>query len=341
MMVASVRCAAAAVPNKAVTADAPSSSSSSSLPAAAASAGTAVWVIVSPHAQWTCASNALTVSSHEVSCTLYDAPADTALWLERLKQGMLLAEAPVPGTWLARLVDEALVHVLPATRRDIVPAFGRICDDWVRGIFASPFWTRFLAGESSDIQVLAFLAQLYHRAAGADVHNRIAVERCTDAALRPMLLRQYREQRGQSTMLAAGLLRCGPAARTFLDSGAFDATHALIDFIIGAASDMPAYVGCCALCQAPAAARAASEIEAQFDALAQRYPSAADGFAAVCAHARHDASVCGGTALLPQWVEEAGEPDTLSRLRMLRGAHGVAAAYRGMFDALYRLDEAL
>ncbi|WP_139133238.1 hypothetical protein [Pandoraea sp. ISTKB] len=330
MSVASVMCGAAEAGGKSTVSE-----------ASCASAGTAVWVIASPHAQWTCAPDAVTVSSHEVSCTLHDAPADTALWLERVKHGVLLAEAPMPGTWLATLVDEALVHVLPATRRDIVPAFGRICDDWVRGIFAAPFWARFLAGESSDIQVLAFLAQLYHRAAGADVHNRIAVERCTDTALRPLLLRQYREQRGQSTMLAAGLLRCGPAARTFLDSGAFDATHALIDFIIGAAGDMPAYVGCCALCQAPSTIRAASEIEAQFDALAQRYPSAADGFAAVCAHARHDASVCGGTALLSQWVEDAGEPDVPSRLRMLRGAYGVAAAYRVMFDALYRLDEAM
>ncbi|MBN9114684.1 MAG: disulfide bond formation protein B [Pandoraea sp.] len=169
--------------------------------------------------------------------------------------------------------------------------------------------------------------------------NKTKVVSCTDAALRPILLRQYREQRGQATMLAAGLLRCGPAARTFLDSGAFDATHALIDFIIGAAGDMPAYVGCCALSQAPAAVRAASEIEAQFDALAQRYPSAAEGFAAVGAHARQDASVCGGTPLLAQWVEEAGEPDAASRLRMLRGAHGVAAAYRVMFDTLHRLDD--
>lgn len=85
--------------------------------------------------------------------------------------------------------------------------------------------------------------------------------------------------------------------------------------------------------------RAASEIEAQFDSLAQRYPSAAEGFAAVCAHARHDASVCSGTSLLSQWVEEAGEPDVAARLRMLRGAYGVAAAYREMFDALHRLDE--
>jgi hypothetical protein len=299
----------------------------------------AVWVMVSPHARWTSEAQAVTVSSHEVSCTLHGAPADIAVWLDRLRHGLLLAEAPAPGTWLATLVDEALAHVLPATRDDIVPAFGRICDDWVRGIFAAPFWPRFLAGESSDIQVLAFLAQHYHRAAGADVHNRIAVERCTDSALRPLLLRQYREQRGQATMLAAGLLRCGPTARTFLDSGAFDATHALIDFIIDAAGDMPTYVGCCALSQAPATVRAASEIEAQFDALAKRYPSAAEGFAAVCAHARHDASVCGGTALLAQWVEEAGEPDVAARLRMLRGAYGVAAAYRDMFDALHRLDE--
>ncbi len=300
---------------------------------------TAVWVIVSPHARWTGDAQAVTVSSHEVSCTLHGAPAEAATWLDRMRHGLLLAEAPLPGTWLATLVDEALVHVLPATRCDIVPAFGRICDDWVRGIFAAPFWARFLAGESSDIQVLAFLAQHYHRAAGADVHNRIAVERCTDAVLRPLLLRQYREQRGQATMLAAGLLRCGAAARTFLDSGAFDATHALIDFIIGAAGDMPAYVGCCALSQAPATVRAASEIEAQFDMLAQRYPSAAEGFAALGAHARHDASVCGGTSLLAQWVEEAGEPDAVSRVRMLRGAYGVAAAYRVMFDALHRLDE--
>ncbi len=308
-------------------------------PVALAAYDTAVWVIASPHARWTVEAQAVVVSSHEVSCTLHGALAETAMWLDRMRHGVLLAEAPLPGTWLAMLVDEALVQVLPATQGSIVPAFGRICDDWVRGIFAAPFWTRFLAGESSDVQVLAFRAQHYHRAAGADVHNRMAVERCTDAALRPILLRQYREQRGQATMLAAGLLRCGPAARTFLDSGAFDATHALIDFIIGAAGDMPAYVGCCALSQAPAAVRAASEIEAQFDALAQRYPSAAEGFAAVGAHARQDASVCGGTPLLAQWVEEAGEPDAASRLRMLRGAHGVAAAYRVMFDTLHRLDD--
>ncbi|SUA92003.1 Uncharacterised protein [Pandoraea pulmonicola] len=301
--------------------------------------GSAVWAMTSPHAQWACEAKAVTVSSFEVSCTLHGAPAEVVPWLERMQHGVLLAEAPASGTWLAALVDEELVHLLPATHPDVVPAFERICDAWVRGIFAAPFWARFLVGESSDIQVLAFLAQLYHRAAGADVHNRIAVERCTDAALRPLLLRQYREQRGQATMLAAGLLRCGPAARTFLDSGAFDATHALVDFIIDAAGDMPTYVGCHSLCQAPATLRAASEIEAQFDALAQRYPSAADGFAAVCAHARHDASVCGGAPLLAQWLEEAGVPDAATRLRMLRGARGVAAAYREMFEALHRLDD--
>lgn len=302
----------------------------------------AVWMIASPHARWASVSGdvqALSVASDEVCCTLHGAPADTMTWLERLRHGVLLTHAPAPGTWLATLADEGLVQALPATRDGTVTAFGEICDAWVRGIFAAPFWTRFLAGESSEIQVLAFLAQLYHRAAGADVHNRIAVERCTDMALRPLLLRQYREQRGQATMLAAGLLRCGPAARTFLDSGAFDTTHALIDFIIGAAGDMASYVGCCALCQAPATVRAVSEIEAQFDALAQRYPSAADGFAAVCAHAKHDASVSASVPLLAQWVTEAGEPDAASRLRMLRGARGVAAAYRGMFDALHRLDE--
>lgn len=303
--------------------------------------GGAVWVIVSPHAEWSCAGDVVTVASHEVSCTLHGVTPDVPTWLERVRHGVLLASAPAPSGWLATLVDEGLVSVLPATQPDIVPAFGRICDTWMRGIFSTPFWARFLAGESSDIQVLAFLAQLYHRAAGADVHNRIAVERCTDPVLRPMLLRQYREQRGQATMLAAGLLRCGAAARTFLDSGAFDATHALVDFIIEAAGDMPSYVGCCALCQAPAAARAVSEIEAQFEALSQRYPSAAEGFAAVCAHARHDASVCGGTPLLSLWVQEAGPPDAAARLRMLRGASGVAAAYRAMFDALYRLDEDL
>ncbi|VVE42998.1 hypothetical protein PIN31115_04229 [Pandoraea iniqua] len=301
----------------------------------------AVWLIVSPHAEWSCAGDVVTVASREVSCTLRGTSPEVPAWLERLQHGVLLASAPAPGTWLATLVDEELASVLPATDPDIVAAFGKICDVWMRGIFASPFWARFLAGESSEIQVLAFLAQLYHRAAGADVHNRIAVERCTDPVLRPILLRQYREQRGQATMLAAGLLRCGAAARTFLDSGAFDATHALVDFIIEAAGDMPGYVGCCALCQAPAAARAVSEIEAQFDALSQRYPSAADGFAAVCAHARHDASVCGGTPLLSLWVQEAGPPDAAARLRMLRGAFGVAAAYRAMFDALYRLDEDL
>lgn len=308
-------------------------------PALVTASGDAVWVIASPHAQWESDAHAMTVSSHEVACTLHGAPADASMWLERLQHGLLLTHAPVPGSWLGALVDEGLVQVLPATRGDIVPAFGEICDAWVRGIFAAPFWTRFLSGESSDIQVLAFLAQLYHRAAGADVHNRIAVERCTDTALRPLLLRQYREQRGQATMLAAGLLRCGPAARTFLDSGAFDTTHALIDFIIGAAGDMPLYVGCCALCQAPSIARVTGEIDAQFAALAACYPSAAEGFAAVAAHARHDASVCGSTSLLRQWVEETGEPDALARLRMLRGAHGVAAAYRVMFDALHRLDE--
>lgn len=41
------------------------------------------------------------------------------------------------------------------------------------------------------------------------------------------------------------------------------------------------------------------------------------------------------------WVQEAGPPDAAARLRMLRGAFGVAAAYRAMFDALYRLDEDL
>jgi hypothetical protein len=322
-----------------VASDAAPSTAAPRAPQATDACNAPVWVITSPHARWTTEAKAVAVSSYEVSCTLHGAPAETAMWLDRMRHGVLLAEAPSPGTWLATLVDEALVQVLPATQGEMVPAFGRICDDWVRGIFAAPFWARFLAGESSDIQVLAFLAQHYHRAAGADVHNRIAVERCTDAALRPLLLRQYREQRGQATMLAAGLLRCGPAARTFLDSGAFDATHALIDFIIGAAGDMPAYVGCCALSQAPATVRAASEIEAQFDALAQRYPSAAEGFRAVGAHARHDASVCGATSLLAQWVEEAGEPDAASRLRMLRGAYGVAAAYRVMFDALHRLDE--
>ncbi|AIU26766.1 hypothetical protein LV28_09615 [Pandoraea pnomenusa] len=129
----------------------------------------AVWMIASPHARWASASGdvqALSVASDEVCCTLHGAPADTMTWLERLRHGVLLTHAPAPGTWLATLVDEGLVQALPATRDGTVTAFGEICDAWVRGIFAAPFWTRFLAGESSEIQVLAFLAQLYHRAAG-------------------------------------------------------------------------------------------------------------------------------------------------------------------------------
>lgn len=315
-----------------------------------------VLVMTSPHARWVRAGQDVVVEAADVSCALENVPFDTLAWLDRLRHGIVMAAAPASGSWLDVLIAEGLASALPArdaTLRavpatcntsmdpacDFVHAFETICDGWIEGVFASPFWPRFLAGESSHIQVLAFLAQRYHRAAGADVHNRLAVERCTDAVLRVEFLRQYREQRGHATSLAAGLLRCGPAARTFLDSGAFDSTHALIDFLIEAAGDTLTYLGCCALFQSPSTQRAESELIAQFDDFARRYPAAAEGFDAVCAHARLDATATGRESLLAQWVREVGTPDTAARLHMLRGAHGAACAYREVFDTLHRLDE--
>ncbi|GAB3625218.1 hypothetical protein PTE30175_01631 [Pandoraea terrae] len=303
---------------------------------------TPMLLMTSPHARWARLGDAVHVDTPDVACTFEEAGAAMTVWLDRLRHGTMIAEGPSRDTWLDTLVEHGAVCALPAVHAD-ADAYLRdmsgICDRWMAGIFASPFWPRFQSGASSEVQVLAFLAQLYHRTAGADVHNRVAVERCSAPQMRPWLLRRYREGRGHATMLAAGLLRCGPSARTFLDSGAFEATHALVDFMIEAAGDTLNYLGCHALFDAPSAQLSDAEIVAQFNTLARRYPFAAPGFEAVCAHARQGDAPGRPDAALERWVRDVGMPGPDERLRILRGAQGVACAFREVFDVLHRLDE--
>ena len=303
----------------------------------------AVWIL-GPHVGYRRAARALLIDTPQWQLRLADAPPGLDRALASLTHGVLATHSGLPQPLQQQLLECEALHALPARQHDVdgfLAAFLALCDHWALGVFASPFWPRFLAGQASADEVFAFLGQLYHRTVGADLHNRCAYERCPLPSLRPLLLRHYQEEREHAAMIADGLRRCGAPGCRVVDNPALASTRRLIAMMVSF-SPLPAtYLGCYGVFHAPVTIRDAATVQQQFTAFAQHYPFAAPGFDAVSRHAQLDYRLGHEEIMLARWLREQGPPDGEFVLGTLRGARSAAAAFRAIFDELFALRPAV
>jgi hypothetical protein len=259
--------------------------------------------------------------------------------IERLAHGVLDDDAQLPAALLEVLREHGIVAALPAypeTGKHFLDSFFAMCNAWVEDVFASPFWHDFLAGHSSPAQVWCFLAQLLHRTAGADVHNRIAAERCSDPTIAPLLKRHYDEERGHALLLADGFKQYVSAGVACVTSDPLRSTQALINFMIDISADPIAYLGCYGIFHAPSTIRSESDLVEQFAGYTRMYPYAAQAFMAVARHAAVDYKLGHDRIALEEWVLGAGRPAAYRVAATARGARGAAQAFRSIFDECAR-----
>jgi len=302
--------------------------------------------MLSPHVRWTHADNRLRLEAPECVIDLSgpQLPTLPAL-LKALEHGLLEGEAMSSPhvRVLETLAAEDLLVTLDSSPRTADAFLSRlfaICDSWVEGIFRSPFWEIFHRGEASRIQVMQFLAQLYHRTAGADLHNLVAVQRCSDPEARELLDRHYREEFGHAAILLNGFAKCGLARDGAVVHGPLGSTRSLIDYMVDTSSNTMAYLGCYAIFHTPSTIRGEEQLVRQFEHFAQLYPFAAPAFASVCQHARLDYKLGHAEIALERLVRTRGCPSADGARSALRGARGAAAAFRAIFDELSLIVEA-
>jgi len=306
--------------------------------------GTAV-LMLSPHVRWTYTRSQLRLEAPE-SVIHLSGPGLPTLpgLLTDLEQGILQGEemSSTHARVLEALAAEDLLATLdptPRTADAFLATLFAICDYWVEGIFHSPFWDVFHRGQASRTQVTQFLAQLYHRTVGADHHNLIAVERCSDPEARDLLDRHYREEFGHAAILLNGFAKCGLARDGAVLHGPLPSTRRLIDYMVDISSDTMAYLGCYGIFHAPSTIRGEEQLVRQFERFAALYPFAAPAFEAICQHARLDCKLGHAEIALERLVRIRGCPDTEGVRSVLRGARGAAAAFRAIFDDLSAIRE--
>ncbi|WP_426117093.1 hypothetical protein [Massilia sp. PWRC2] len=256
--------------------------------------------------------------------------------IDQLADGVIDSACTLPPALLEQLHENAMVASLAACPADgaaFLDDFYALCDGWVGDIFASPFWHDFLSGHARPAQVWTFLCQLYRRTEGADVHNRIAAERCRDGAIARLLWRHYEEELGHAAILADGLRQCGGAAVRHLQQAPLASTSALIEFMVQTSNEPLAYLGCYGIFHAPVTIRSEQELVDQFAGYARLYPYAAPAFAAVARHAALDYRLEHDHIVLEQWVSQVGPPGPRGVAAVARGARGAAVAFRAIFDA--------
>ncbi|OHX16307.1 hypothetical protein [Chromobacterium sphagni] len=298
-----------------------------------------VWIL-GPHVGYRRQARSLVIDTPQWRLSIADAPAALDLGLASLENGMAAVDSGLPRLLQQRLQQCDALHSLPARPEGVdgfLDGFLALCDSWALGVFASPFWPRFMAGQATAGEVFGFLGQLYHRTAGADLHNRCACENCQLPALRPHLLRHYQEEQGHAAMIADGLRRCGAPGCQAVDTPALASTRRLIALMVSLSRWPAAYLGCYGIFHAPATIRDAAALRRQFAGFAQLYPFAAPGFDAVCRHAQLDYRLGHEEIMLARWLREQGPPDGEFVLGALRGARCAAAAFRAIFDELFTL----
>lgn len=301
--------------------------------------------MLSPHVRWTHTSHHLRLEAPESVIHLSGPGLPTLPGLiAALEHGIVPREAmpPAHARVLEALAGEDLLVTLdprPRTADAFLATLFAICDRWVEGIFHSPFWEVFHRGQASQVQVTQFLAQLYHRTVGADRHNLIAVERCSDPEARDLLDRHYREELGHAAILLKGFAKCGLARDGAALHGPLHSTRRLIDYMVEISSDTMAYLGCYGIFHAPATIRDEDQLVQQFERFAALYPFATPAFEAVCQHARLDYKLGHAEIALEHLVRRRGCPDSEGVRSALRGARGAAAAFRAIFDDLSAIAE--
>lgn len=299
-------------------------------------------LILAPHVRRVRDGNVLNIETSEVTLTISGADSNFDTELDRLENGVVASFPSMPASLVDILVEQKVLYAFPAqpaSKMEFIEKFFMACDAWVDGIFASPFWFRFLGGQSSEKQVLAFLGQLYHRTVGADIHNLVAYERCAISEIRPLLLRHYREELGHSLLIAEGLRLCGAPGSQAVVSQPLPATRQLIEYMVATSVDSIAYLGCYGIFHAPSTVRTEDELVEQFSHFARMYPFAAPGFEAVCCHARLDYRLEHDKIALVHWLQQNGPPNGIEIAAALRGARGAAQVFRSIFDALSQLDQ--
>lgn len=255
--------------------------------------------------------------------------------IEQLAHGVVESACTLPANVLDQMIGHGMVASLPAYSSNVtnfMSEFASMCDAWVVDIFLSPFWDLFHSGQATDAQVWTFLCQLYHRTAGADLHNRIAAEQCAEPEISALLLRHYEEELGHACILADGLRRCGAAAAAHVNMAPLASTRALIDFMVEISVDPVAYLGCYGVFHAPSTIRSEKDLLEQFAHYARMYPFAAEAFAAVGRHAALDYQLEHDHIALEEWVKKVGPPGPRDVAAAARGARGAALAFRSIFD---------
>jgi hypothetical protein len=300
---------------------------------------TAVWIL-GPHVGYRREARTLLIDTPQWQLQIDNAPAGLDLALASLANGMLAAHSGLPPALQQQLMECEALHALPAPPADVdrfLEGFFALCDLWALGVFASPFWPRFLDGQASAGEVFGLLGQMYHRTVGADLHNRCAYERCPLPSLRPLLLSHFQDERGHAAMIADGLRRCGAPGCRVVDNPALASTRRLIAMMVSFSSLPATYLGCYGVFHAPVTIRDAATVQQQFAAFAQRYPFAAPAFDAVSRHAQLDYRLGHEEIMLARWLRVQGPPDGEFVLGTLRGARAAAAAFRAIFDELFSL----
>jgi hypothetical protein len=280
---------------------------------------------------------------------VYISPANVvASWLERLRDGIVIADlSPNISNIIDALAESGIVGRLPIYNRwnirsrdpidgmKFSEAYLGICDDWAELVFCSPFWSDFLSGQASQEQVFNFLAQLYFRTAGADVHNLAAVNLCRDEHLKPHLERHYREELGHAEILRKGIIACGLSGQYALSRGPHATTRALIDYMVDAAEESMRYLGCYGIFHAPCTVRSKNDLVEQFELFSTMYPFASQGFKAVSSHAQMDYELDHDQLIIVKVASDQGPPNSQGALAALRGARDAARYFRDIFDALH------
>ena len=298
-------------------------------------------LFLTPHLGFRADAAAIHLETDDVVLRIQPPHADTLATLHQLCAPQWTQEVAIDAVLKARLIEHRALRELPIDSdhpaRFIVP-FLDLCDSWAGGVFESAFWPRFLSGQSSRAQVFAFIAQLHHRTAGADLHNLAAAQNCGDASIQVLLRQHYEEELGHARILAAGIRRCGAAGEQALAKPPLAATTDFIEFMLHTSISAHAYMGCYGIFHAPGTIKTETDLVQQFDTFAQHYPFASAAFDAVASHARLDYQFGHQEIDAVKWIRSGGLPSAEAMRAMVSGAREAARRLRALFDALALID---
>jgi len=242
---------------------------------------------------------------------------------------------------LGAILPEDLVDISPElyaqTAEQFMSLYFRVCDDWARYIFDSPFWNGMLSGQCAPMQVLGWGVEFYHRTLGADEHNETSVRHCDNPEVKDWLVEHFNEEFGHGEMFLRGLVTSGLTAEDVLQSTALPSTRALIDYFNGlAATDTLAYLGCYGVLHSPRGGQTPERIRQQFDKLVAHYPFAAGMLNAIRDHALLDVDLKHDQIVLERLAATGRVFTGTAGSRIMGAAKGSVTAFSRYFDGMHR-----